>query len=93
MKPPVHVQTKFGFDYLNYIQNEFNENKENGLLEFFKDLCSVEMDRISSEIGDFLDSDDAAIKHKMNDEDEDGWSWFKGMSDKFVVLSYFKQRK
>jgi|GEM_PF-5152734 len=93
MKTPVHIQTKFGLDYYTFIKNEYDLNKQVGLLDFFSDLCSVEAERVSNEIDSFLDSDDAAVKHKMNDADDEGWLWFKGMNDKYSILNYYKNRK
>lgn len=93
MKTPVPIQTKFGLDYYLFIQDEFNRNKKEGLEEFFKDLLTTECSRVSKEIDTFLDSDDAAIKHKMNEDDTAGWSWYKGMSDKYSILNYYRGRK
>jgi hypothetical protein len=93
MKTPVHIQTKFGLDYYLFIHDEFNKNKESGLQEFFRDLLNSECNRTSKEIDTFLDSDDAARKHKMHDEDIDGWNWYKGMSDKYSILNYYRGRK
>lgn len=92
MKLPVHVQTKAGLEYCSFINTEYFKFKKDGILGFFKDLCSRELNRIRQNLDYFLDDDDLSKDFKLNSDDPTGWGVYRELDDRFAILSHYVKR-
>jgi hypothetical protein len=93
MKPAVYLQTKFGHDLYKVVKTQFSTAKEESSLSKFKEALYRERNRTEKELIEFLNDDIMARRYKMDDEDLDGWQFYKQTADKFCVLNYFYNRE
>lgn len=93
MKPAVHLQTKFGFEFYNAVFSEFNKAKNNDCLDVFKTTLRNERETTERDLLTLLDDPVMIRKYKMDDNDETGWMIYKELSDRFSTLNHFYNRK
>lgn len=92
MKPPVHLQTKYGYDLYCKVASQFYDAKVWNELPNFKQILLKEREKTERELLNFLNDPDIIKKHKMDDSDPDGWQFYKETADKYSILNYFFQR-
>lgn len=92
MKLGTHIQTKAGLEYYHNLHNQFIRNKQDGMLEFFNEMMEQELARSDAEIERFVEDKGANRYYKMNEEDKDGWNWWKVQADCNSALRFFLRR-
>ena len=92
MAATIHLQTPFGLSYWNNLTKMYHDTKTSHSFDFFREMCGKEHKRVSIILSDFLQGDESNRKYKMNEQDKEGWAWWKSMSDKSAVLQYYANR-
>jgi hypothetical protein len=89
MKVAIHLQTKYGYEMYRTVWMQFEDAKRDGSLDQLKAVLYRERNSTEKDLIDFLSDDTMIKKYKMNDEDIDGWNYYKQTADRFSVLNYF----
>ncbi len=90
---PVHLITKYGHELYKVVHKQYWEAKQAGELEDFKDNLWAERNAAERDVLNFLNDEDLTKKHKMDDNDPEGWEFWRQASDKYSVLNYFYNRR
>ena len=89
------TMTKFGLDYYNVMEEQYNliSGKYSSEKDSWLKYIIEERDSTDLQLKEFLESDDVAKIHKMDETDKDGWNYVNEMADKSSILTYFTKRK
>lgn len=93
MAIPVTLQTHYGYELYTVVNNQFHDAKYKETLQDYKSILFQERDSTEREILHFLNDEELTKKHKLDDNDPEGWKYWKEMSDKYTVLNHFYNRK
>jgi hypothetical protein len=92
MKPAIYLQTKYGLDLYKAVKFQFDTAKSNDQLSPLKQVLFRERSSTEKSLIEFLNDDIMARQYKMDEEDADGWMFYKQTADRFSVLNYFYNR-
>jgi hypothetical protein len=75
------------------VHKQFWEAKNYGELEDYRDVLWSELQSAERDVIQFLNDDALTKKHKMDDNDPEGWKIWRESSDRYSVLNYFYNRR
>ncbi len=90
---PVNLQTHTGYEFYCSVAEQFFAAKKADSVDQYKQVLFKQRDKTERDILHFLNDEELTKKHKLDDNDESGWKYWKEESDKFTVLNYFYNRK
>ena len=93
MDLPITLQTKYGYELYCTIYSQFMEAKKYEKLHDYKESLCKERNTTEMDILHFLNDDELTKKHKLDDNDPEGWMYWKESSDRFTVLNHFYNRR
>lgn len=89
---PIKLVTKEGQELFDEINKEFLGVRRIGgnIKELFHLSCDTDYKLALKDIISFLNDIESVKKHKLTDDDVEGLSIYKKMSDECSVLNYFR---
>ena len=86
---PIRLNTIYGNEQFNILHKQFLGYKSDGKTIEFSNRCLVDYRKISDYLKYFQENKQMMKKHKMDEDDIEGWRMFNEMSDMLSGLLHF----